>query len=260
MFNRELYFKALITRTLGREFRYIPRIGSTNDLLRKTCATETLPEGTLLLTDHQTAGRGRAGRRWYSGENLNLTFSLLLYPQLSMEASGLISLMAGVAVVDGFRAGGFFQAGLKWPNDILISGRKIGGILAERFITGHGSAIIVGIGINVNEDLAQMPADLQASTTSLFSTTGKTWSREKLLAAILLAMESYDPTTAPADILKVWESYCTHAGKTVKFNRGPTMLRGLFEGLTDRGCARIRIGGKEQIFSSGEIEFDDTDN
>ncbi len=259
MFNRELFIRTLPTRTLGREFRYLPRTGSTNDQLRKLCMEETLPEGTLLLTDHQTEGRGRGKRRWYSGKEMNLTFSLLLSPQLSLEDSGLISLMCGVAVVDAIRAGGYFSAGLKWPNDILISGSKLGGILTERFKTENGPAVIVGIGINVNEDSLQMPGELRLTTASLFTATGEIWCRETLLAAILGAIESYDPTR-PQEILKAWESYCLHVGKTIKFHHGSTMLRGLFEGLTNRGYAKILVSGQERIFSSGEIEFDDFNN
>lgn len=259
MFNRELFIRTLSTRTLGREFRYLPRTGSTNDQLRKICTEENLPGGTLLLTDHQTDGRGRGKRRWYSGKEMNLTFSLLLFPQLSLEDSGFISLMCGVAVVDAIRAGGCSSTGLKWPNDILISGRKLGGILTERFKTDNGPAVIVGIGINVNEDRLQMPGDLQTATASLFTATGRIWRRETLLAAVLGALESYDPAR-PREILKAWESYCLHVGKTINFHYGSARLRGQFEGLTDRGHARIRVRGQERIFSSGEIEFDDFNN
>ncbi len=255
-FDQQKFSDILQTSSIGREFFYLSETGSTNDQLRTLCAHREIPEGTLLLTDHQKAGRGRSGRRWYSGPGVNLTFSLLLKPRISFNEFGLISLMSGVAVVRGITSCTSQGAGLKWPNDIIMSGRKIGGILTKRFTTDGQEMVIVGIGLNVNETLAELPKSLQANSLSLVTALGSQLPREALLADILLNFEQLYHELSP-DVVEVWESYCVHVGKAVKFHYGSQESNGRFEGLAPNGYARIRIGDRTRIVSSGEIELND---
>jgi len=146
--------------SLWREVRVAGQTGSTNaDLL--ALAGEGAAEGTVLVAEAQTAARGRMGRRWVSPPGAGLTFSVLLRPgAVPGAALGWVPLLAGVAAVSAIRAVTSVDATLKWPNDVLAGGAKLGGILAER----AGGAIVLGIGINVSQRRADLPA---AAATSL---------------------------------------------------------------------------------------------
>jgi BirA family biotin operon repressor/biotin-[acetyl-CoA-carboxylase] ligase len=176
---------------LWREVRVVAQTGSSNaDLLAAAAAGAA--EGTVLVAEAQTAGRGRLGRRWTSPPRAGLTFSVLLRPGgVPAALLGWLPLLAGVAAAAAVRAVAGVDASLKWPNDVLAGGAKLGGILAER----SGGAVVVGIGINVWHGRADLPADAYATSLALESGTaldagaalaaGGPGLRERLLAGLL---------------------------------------------------------------------------
>jgi BirA family biotin operon repressor/biotin-[acetyl-CoA-carboxylase] ligase len=167
-----------------REVRVVTETGSTNtDLLAD--ARNGAPEGIVLAAESQTAGRGRLGRHWASPPRAALTFSVLLRPRGVPPASrGWVPLLAGVAVASALRAAAGVDARLKWPNDVLVHGAKVAGILAEQ----SGDAIVVGTGINVSARQDEMPA---AGATSLALAGSACTDREYLLACVLAELERW---------------------------------------------------------------------
>ena len=154
----------LTTRTFGRPVEYYPRAGSTNDLARER-AVAGAPEGLLIVTDEQTAGRGRRGRRWLAPPGGAILASLLLRPRFATDDAFAPTMILGLAVCAAARAWGA-PAVLKWPNDVLCGGRKLAGILCEMAFTGgRADFVVAGFGVNVAFDPA--PLGLDGVATSL---------------------------------------------------------------------------------------------
>ena len=170
----------LLIGRLGRPYRFVAECASTQRLLG-----EDEPEGTTVATDHQTAGRGRLGRVWEDEPGRGLLFSVLLRPTIHMAIWPELSLVAGEAVAAALP----IDARVSHPNDVMVAGRKIAGILPEAS-TGR---VRLGIGINVNQTADELPGDTVKPTTSLRIETGRELERAPLLAAILLELETrYD--------------------------------------------------------------------
>jgi BirA family transcriptional regulator, biotin operon repressor / biotin---[acetyl-CoA-carboxylase] ligase len=169
---------------LWRDVQVVTETGSSNaDLLAD--ARDGAQEGIVLAAESQTAGRGRLGRRWSSPPRAALTFSVLLRPGgVPPGRRGWVPLLAGVAVASALRAGAGVDARLKWPNDVLVQGAKVAGILAEQC----GDAIVVGIGINVSTRQDELPAD---GATSLALAGAVCTDREYLLACVLTELERW---------------------------------------------------------------------
>jgi BirA family transcriptional regulator, biotin operon repressor / biotin---[acetyl-CoA-carboxylase] ligase len=173
---------------LWREIEVVPSTGSTNaDLLARALRGE--PEGVLLAAEEQTAGRGRMGRTWTSPPYAALTFSLLLRPDVPAARRGWLPLLAGVAVAAAVTEVTGVQARLKWPNDVLAGEAKLAGILAE----AAGDAVVVGIGLNVSTEPAELPAPRPGAlpAASLRAAGATALNREELLLAILAGFERW---------------------------------------------------------------------
>ena len=170
----------LLAGRLGHPYRFIPECASTQRLLG-----EDEPEGTTVATDHQTAGRGRLGRAWEDAPGRGLLFSVLLRPTVHIVIWPELSLVAGEAVAAALPV----DARVSHPNDVMVDGRKIAGILPEAS-TGR---VRLGIGINVKQTPVELPEGTVKPVTSLRIETGREWDRAPLLAAILLELETrYD--------------------------------------------------------------------
>jgi BirA family transcriptional regulator, biotin operon repressor / biotin---[acetyl-CoA-carboxylase] ligase len=170
----------LLQGRLGRPYRFVEECESTQRLLDPNGS-----EGTTVATDLQTHGRGRLGRTWETPPGRALLFSVLLHPRPPMAIWPELSLVAGDAVAAALRAETGLAAELSHPNDVLISGRKVAGILAEASV----GRVVLGIGVNVNQADDELPAETPKPPTSLRIETGREWSRAPLLAAILLELE-----------------------------------------------------------------------
>ncbi len=179
----------LTTGYVGREIVYRARLGSTNDLAQEL-ARQRAREGTLVIADEQTAGRGRLGRQWLSPPCTNLLMSLLFYPPLAPAQAQRMTMVCALAVADALQCVAGVRADIKWPNDILLRGKKVAGVLTELGLQGDALAYtVVGIGLNVNLSASQMPAPLRQAATSAAIEKGEPVSREALLAAILNGVE-----------------------------------------------------------------------
>jgi BirA family biotin operon repressor/biotin-[acetyl-CoA-carboxylase] ligase len=171
--------------TLWRTLEVVPEVGSTNAALA-TAAAEDAPEGTVLVAEHQVAGRGRLDRVWTSPPRAGLTVSFLLRPDVPAARRGWLSLLTGVALAESVGEVTGVRASLKWPNDLLaVDGRKLAGILAESVTSAAAPAVVVGVGLNVNTTSAELPD----TGTSLSRILGTTVDRAPVLLAFLRAVE-----------------------------------------------------------------------
>ena len=170
----------LLQGRLGRPYRFVEECASTQHLLDPDEA-----EGATAATDLQTHGRGRLGRTWETPPGRALLFSVLLHPRPPMALWPELSLVAGEAVAAALREQTGVAAELSHPNDVLIEGRKVAGILPEASV----GRVVLGIGVNVNQTTEELPAETPKPATALRVETGREWPRAPLLAAILLELE-----------------------------------------------------------------------
>ena len=171
-----------------------------------------IPNGTVILANHQTAGKGRLGRTWHSPANSNLYLSIILNQTPAQALISWIPLMAGVAVAEAIEEVSNLSVALKWPNDIVSGAKKLGGVLCEGKTKGpNGWGAIVGIGINVNSKKFHFPHHLQGIATSLAMETTRQFDRLVLAATLLSKMECLYECLLAADLQTVRSSYVSHS-------------------------------------------------
>lgn len=244
--------RALAGTTLGHPLLYFRDIGSTNTEAVALARTGTA-EGTLLLTDHQTAGRGRIGRVWQSLPGQQLQFSLILHPTFPPH---FLVMASALAVVEAIRVETGLDAAIKWPNDVLIGGRKVAGILIE----ASGGAVVLGIGVNVNSTLAGWP-ELAARATTLADATGSQVIREALAAAILTRLDaSYADLQQRGEVAQqairaAWRGQLETLGRAVVIHQNGGEVRGVAEDVDAGGELIVReANGTRQIITWGDVE------
>jgi BirA family biotin operon repressor/biotin-[acetyl-CoA-carboxylase] ligase len=221
----------------------VRQTGSTNaDLLRRGA-----PEGQVLVAEEQTAGRGRMGRSWVSQPGAALTFSFSLCPSaVPPGRRGWLPLLTGVAVVAAVRGVTGLDATLKWPNDVLIGGRKLAGILAEQ----SGDFVVIGIGLNVATTPGALPSGAGGLRGTSLAIEGADVSREVLLAEILRRLERWylafreDPFPERAGLLAEYRRLCSTLGRTVRVELpGGRILSGVASDVDLDGRLLVREPG-----------------
>ncbi len=253
----------LKTKALGRNVVYLDRIDSTNNYAKKI-ALEGCEEGTLVVADYQTCGRGRLGRDWNSPDKKGVWMSLVLRPDIPFEEVQIITLAASVAVVQALYDIAQIEAGIKWPNDIIINGKKVCGILVEMNMEiDRINFLVLGIGLNVNQQKNDFSQELLDKAVSLKMhveetlNTQKILKRNELIAAILLKFEEiYDKVKSGAfeDIISEWKRYSVTLGKEVNITYKDEQYRGVAEDITKDGKLIVKCedGNVKEVFS-GEI-------
>jgi len=252
MFNLNLYKEKLSTAFIGQSIQYYPKLDSTNTKAWELIVKNAV-NGTVVITDNQIAGRGRQANKWISIPGKSLTFSIIIYPKELPSKINLYSLFAGLAITDCLIENNI-NAQLKWPNDILINNKKVGGILCESKMNGGIiKSMVIGIGLNVNEDISEFPKDLHNNATSLKIESGKQYQLEVLLANILNHLEQNFKNKKTKSQLLDWEQRSAHLGQKVIFHTGNETITGIFKGLSSAGQAIITIDNEDVTFESGEI-------
>ena len=242
----------LRTKLFGKEIEYYQRLGSTNEEAWELIENGEATHGMIIITDHQFKGKGRSGNSWFMSPSKGLAMSLILLESLSTEKAGLIPLATGVAMAKTLENRGFSPK-LKWPNDILLAKNKVGGILCESKISGQSvKAMVVGIGLNLNETKNDFPEDLNESATSLSIESGHTHQRELVVAIFTTFFEHYweKLQNSPEEIISEWTSFCGHMEQNVSFRFKGIQQSGLFRGIDNFGQARVMIDGNERVFPS----------
>jgi len=229
----------LVTEELGRTVHFFEELESTNDQAREL-AEDGAAHGELVVAETQLRGRGRRGRAWFSVPGKNLTFSLVLRPRLSSARAAELTLAAGVALCEVLREASF-DARIKWPNDLWIAERKVGGILTETASDQAGLRYaVLGIGLNVNG--GQFPSELEKIATSLSLVRGEPVPRALLLAALLERLELWLErlqTDGLAEILQRCRSWSATLGRQVQVEAtSPT--GGTAESIDETGALLVR--------------------
>ncbi len=252
MLNTDFIRSFLRTSFPNWDFFYFKRLESTNSRAWEIFKQDG-NKNALIITDDQTAGRGQGSNTWFSQPGQGLTFSWLRATDELAVQAGLLPLRAGLAVVDALSELKL-SACLKWPNDIYLNSRKVGGILCEsRILDDKIHSTVTGIGLNVNDDTSQFPVLIQAIATSLQNETGLTVPREDLLTKIIQQLVAKETLPAESIILN-WQTIGLLIEKDVSVLVGNSRLDGKFKGLDSTGAALIEIAGKIQVISSGEMQ------
>jgi BirA family biotin operon repressor/biotin-[acetyl-CoA-carboxylase] ligase len=246
----------LTTSTFGRQLHVHASLGSTNDRAKKL-ASQGAPEGSVVVALDQTNGRGRQERSWISEPGKNLTFSVILRPRIRAELLGVVSLYAAAATAAAVSALAGKRAGCKWPNDVVIGGKKVSGILCESTITGTGvEAVIAGIGVNVNQ--REFPPSIASGATSIALESGSDTDLAAALRGLLESLESlYRPADNdwPGSVLEAWTARNVILGSRVEARRGASMVTGIARSVTPTGALRIETDAGPLDLSAGDVHL-----
>lgn len=246
----------LHTHRLGRPAVFYERIDSTNDVAKAQAAAGAA-EGLLVVADEQTAGRGRGrDRTWWAPAGSSLLLSLLLRPPLAPAQAQQATMCLGLGALDGIARVAGLAPRLKWPNDVLFAGRKVGGMLAEMAPAGDRLAwLVVGLGLNVNLDFAATNPALAVEATSLSEVLGRPVPRPALLAAIIEATETwYERLLAGQSPHAAWAARLDTLGRQVIVTQPDGVIEGLAAGVDDAGALQVQTrDGAVHTIWAGDI-------
>lgn len=213
-------------------------------------------EGTVVLADVQTHGRGRAGRAWYSPPGQSLYLSVLLRPSLAPHQASWLTLIGAVAVAEGVErsAGSELHAAIKWPNDVLICQRKVAGVLLETTWLGERlDYAILGVGLNVNTTFDDAPEDVRARAISLREALGKPLDRERVLEQVLQALDD-TLSRLPNPPITAYAARLTGIGQAVRLFIGEEIVEGVATALRDDGALVVRTANGLRAVTFGEVQ------
>ncbi len=231
------------TKVIGRDIRVFEETTSTNDVIEKL-ARDGVKEGVVVFAESQTKGRGRLGRKWTSPTHKGLWFSILLRPELSPQETTQLTVASATALRRAIKNVAGISAEIKWPNDLLIGEKKVVGILTEMSAeVDRVRHVILGIGVDVNQDAAEFPPELRKIATSLKVEAGKEICRAELATEILRELDfDYARICGGkfAQVADEWETGCLTIGKNVSVQMGARQIRGCAEALDDDGALLVR--------------------
>lgn len=245
----------LDTQRVGRTAHTYDSVGSTNDVARQLADAGT-PTGTLVLANEQTSGRGRLGRRWVAPAGTSLLLSLVFYPHLQPHQAQRLTMACSLATAEAIENTAGLPAALKWPNDVLVHGHKVAGILTETSITGNRlDHAIVGIGINVNFDRAILD-EIAPQSSTLAAEAGHEVSRQRLLHNLLRWVEAWVPAIyRPVRLQTAWSGRLSTVGQQVAVvTHHPPAVHGLAESVDENGALLVRdAAGRLHRFMAGDV-------
>ena len=240
---------------IGAKIHWIKSCSSTNDLT-KELAISGEEEGTVVVSEEQTRGRGTKGRSWYSPRKKGLYLSLLLYP--SQPQISLLPLMAGLAANDAIFESAGIRVGLKWPNDLIWEKKKLGGILCESgFLGNKASYVIVGIGINLDQRREDFPEEIRSLATSLKLITKRDIDRKEFLQELCKALNRWYRLFRERrneEIVRSFQDYSIlPLGERVELLTETEEVLGTYAGIDSKGGLILEREGKRMTFFSGEV-------
>lgn len=237
-----------VKSTLGNldlidEVLYYETIDSTN-IVAKQLANAGEDRNLLLLAEEQTAGRGRRGRAWSSPKGSGIWMSLLLHPQIAPEHASMITLVSALALVKGIEQAAGIRAQIKWPNDIIVNGKKVCGILTEmNSELDYIHYVVLGMGINANTK--EFPEELRSIATSLYMEGGKEVDRAGLVAEVMKQFSSYYhrflQTEDLSGLREEYEEYLVHKDQMIRIINGQDSMEGYALGIGEDGSLTVRL-------------------
>lgn len=259
LYADDIQFRLPDRRVIGREIRVFSKTTSTSDFVSRLGQNGT-PEGIVIFAESQTKGRGRLGRTWVSPARKGLWFSVLLRPQVSFQSATRLTVVAATALARAIQGQTGIVPTIKWPNDILIRGRKVSGILTE--IDGEVEMVryaVVGIGINVNILEEEFPEELRHRVTSLQIEAGQPVNRSDLAVAILTELDrDYARVQSGRfeEVADEWRQRCGTLGQQVTVRSGSRTVQGRAESIDSDGALLIRTQhGRLERIVGGDVEL-----
>lgn len=245
-------------QAIGKQLFYFEEIDSTSNYAKKI-AHEGCPHGTVVVAERQTSGRGRVGREWKSSNSDGLWFSIVLRPELEPENVQIVTLAASIAVVEGIFESQGIVCGIKWPNDIILDNCKLAGILTELSAEpGHVNFVVVGIGININQDVNSFNGEIRQKATSLKIHTGRCIQRVKILGSILTSFEEIYKIMLQgnrSEVINRWSKYSVTLGKEVRILSRDEEYIGIAQNVASDGKLIVKCyDGAVREISAGEIQ------
>ncbi len=231
-------------RKIGSQLRIFDSVVSTNKVAAEFAAKD-YPDGTVIISDTQTGGKGRLGRLWLSPPEKNVYMSIIMRPDILPKDATILTIMSSVACASAIRNLTSIPVTIKWPNDMLVSNKKLGGILTE--IKSDMDRIhyaVVGIGININMDISDMPDELKTISTSIKNETGEAWARSQVAVSIIKELDKwYDILSkmGKKPIIDEWLQLSATIGQKVKITIGDTILTGIAEGIDEEGMLILKL-------------------
>ncbi|MDP2168098.1 MAG: biotin--[acetyl-CoA-carboxylase] ligase [Thermodesulfovibrionales bacterium] len=248
--------QALLKGRFGKEIIFLKKTASTNDLAMEL-AQNHAPEGTVVIADSQTNGRGRLGRRWSSPQGVNIYMSVILRPEIAPKDATLLTIMSAVSVAEAVKKTTGLDVTIKWPNDLIVSGRKLGGILLEmRSEPDRILFAVVGVGINVNIRSSAFPPDIRDIATSVLEETGDQAKRTTIAAEILTGMENNLNLLKQGKIsllLQMWRGLSSTLGRDVIVTTGDITIRGTAEDIDREGRLILSTADGPLKISAGDL-------
>jgi len=245
----------LETREFGRNLKLLDEVDSTQNVARRL-AEEGAPQGTLVIAERQTQGRGRLGRNWLSPAGKGIWMSLLLRPQVPLPLTPQLTLLAAVALSRAIAQAVPLPIGIKWPNDLLVNGKKISGILLESAAEDERlKFVVVGLGISANLDAEDYPEELRDKAASLKMLSGQAVDRAPLIASIMMEFERLFElyrTEGFAPIRTLWEAHSVTLHRSAVMTTPEGKLEGVPESLDEMGGLRVRLadGSVRTVYSA----------
>ncbi|MEW5807812.1 MAG: biotin--[acetyl-CoA-carboxylase] ligase [Acidobacteriota bacterium] len=236
---------------IGRRIKYYDKVGSTNDIAYHL-AEGGEEEGTIVIADEQTAGKGRQDRKWSSARFKGIYLSIILRPEVEALSSPRFTMMASVGIVKAIEDVARLKAEIKWPNDIMLGTKKVGGILAEiKLVENFVKFAVLGIGINVNHLDTDFPTEIASLSTSLLMESTLAVSREQLVIKLLSHLSTFYPMALQKDfspLIAQWKELCPcHNGCMVTVKNGSLTYRGITRGVTNIGELMIEMESGERV-------------
>jgi BirA family biotin operon repressor/biotin-[acetyl-CoA-carboxylase] ligase len=249
--------RKLIKGEMGRDIVSLGIVDSTNSFAMEL-AEKGASHGTVVIADSQTKGRGRMGRTWISPSGDNIYMSVILTPPMGLKEGTLLTILAGVACCSALRNTTGLPVEIKWPNDLMVSHRKLGGILTEiKSGAGKLSYAVMGIGINVNTKLEDFPPEVRKIATSIRNEKGKTESRTFLMAEVLNELDCWYRVLAQKGkdaLLDEWRRLTSMMGKPVQVTMGEELINGLAHDIDEEGMLIVRLpSGAFRRISFGDL-------
>ncbi len=244
-------------KIIGKSMHLLPQVASTNTLAMEMAA-QGMAEGMVVIAETQTGGKGRLGRKWISPKG-NLYLSVILRPDIPLHKAPLITLMGAVATAMAIRKQCGVHAVIKWPNDILIAGKKAAGLLtemsAEQDRIRH---IVLGIGVNVNMEIEKLPAEVREYSTTLAVECGRKIDRLSLLRQLIRELDAWYQVflAAEKDVLAEWKVLNVTTGNSVAVSGAGETFQGLAQGIDDEGRLIVEIAdGTLRTVAAGDVSI-----
>lgn len=259
--------KALIKGEIGRNIILMQSVDSTNRVAMEL-GDKGAPHGTTVIAETQTKGRGRLGRTWISPPGDNIYMSAILRPALKPEDATLLTILAAVACVKAIRDATGIEVKIKWPNDLMVSDRKLGGILAEiKSCSENIAYAVIGIGINISTELKDFPPDVRAIATSIYEETARRVAceaalepsllRPLLISGILNEIDSWYgilAATGREPLMDEWRRFTSTLKRPVMVKTGEETFTGVAEDIDECGLLIIRLpSGSLKKINAGDV-------